>query len=283
MRRPYLVYRPIPVQCLVSMQSTIQARRTMSSVGEQTPGRRARLRAQTTAEIQAIALRHMAEGGPDAISLRAIAREMDMSGSAIYSYFATRDALIARLINDVYTSLVDEVEIARDALPPDDIAGRILALGQAVRRWSVANPERFRLIYDHPAPGHHAPGDGSTFDAAKRACLALTELVAAAWPHAEPVQPVGDHQWSDFAPDLVTAVRDAFPELPPAGVALAMRVWGRMHGLVALEVHGHLGLLTNDPAELYRVELLDLIRSLGLGQDIDRPGISKSASRTPPH
>ncbi|OPG14785.1 TetR-like C-terminal domain-containing protein [Microbispora sp. GKU 823] len=59
-------------------------------------------------------------------------------------------------------------------------------------------------------------------------------------------------------------VREKFPDLPPAAVALALRVWGRMHGLVALEIYGHLRTLTNEPAAVYRDEMTDLIRSLGL-------------------
>jgi AcrR family transcriptional regulator len=237
----------------------------VSSVDERTPGRRARLRAQTTAEIKAIALKLMADGGADAISLRAIAREMGMSGSAIYSYFETRDALITTLIDDVYTSLMDRVEAARDGCPPDDTAGRILAWGQALREWALANPEGFRLIYGDPVAGYRAPEGGPAPEATKRACLGLTGLIAAAWPHAERLQPGGDHRWSDFDAALVDTVREAFPDLPPAALALALRVWGRMHGLVALEMYGHLGPQTHEPAKLYHAELLDLIRSLGLG------------------
>ncbi|MEV6866172.1 TetR/AcrR family transcriptional regulator [Streptosporangium subroseum] len=234
---------------------------------EQTLGRRARLRAQTTAEIKAIALRHLAEGGPEAVSLRAIARDMGMSGSAIYSYFETRDALITTLINDIYTSLLDQVEAARDAVPPDDIAGRILAWGQALRAWSLANPEGFRLIYGDPVAGYHAPDNGPAPEAAKRACLGLTELVAAAWPYAKTMQSRTDHQWSDFSPALVSIVREEFPDLPPAAVALALRVWGRMHGLISLEVYGHLRLQIGDPAKLHHAEMLDLIASLRLDAD----------------
>ncbi|GAB3906820.1 hypothetical protein GCM10029964_104090 [Kibdelosporangium lantanae] len=50
-------------------------------------------------------------GGPDAISSRAIAREMGM-------------------IRDVYTDLVDAVEAARDAWPVEDVGGRLLAWGR---------------------------------------------------------------------------------------------------------------------------------------------------------
>jgi Tetracyclin repressor-like, C-terminal domain len=47
-------------------------------------------------------------------------------------------------------------------------------------------------------------------------------------------------------------------------VALTLRVWGRMHGLVALEIYGHLSALIHDPATAYRDEMHDLIASLGL-------------------
>ncbi|WP_242454627.1 TetR/AcrR family transcriptional regulator [Bailinhaonella thermotolerans] len=246
---------------------------------EQTVGRRARLRAQTTAEIKAIALKHLSEGGPDALSLRAIGREMGMSGSAIYSYFETRDALITTLINDIYTSLLDQVETARDAVAPDDIAGRILAWGQAVRLWALANPEGFRLIYGDPVAGYHAPAGGPAPEAAKRACLGLTELAAAAWPYAKATQASTDHQWSDFSPGLADTIREHFPDLPPAAVALALRMWGRMHGLISLEVYGHLGTQTGDPAKLYHAELLDLIRSLGLGVEHARqPGMPRTST-----
>ncbi|MEV4171363.1 TetR-like C-terminal domain-containing protein [Nonomuraea sp. NPDC049709] len=47
-------------------------------------------------------------------------------------------------------------------------------------------------------------------------------------------------------------------------VALALRMWGRMHGLISLEVYGHLSTQTGDPAKPYHAELLDRLRSLGL-------------------
>lgn len=95
-------------------------------------------------------------------------------------------------------------------------------------------------------------------------CGGLTGLVAAAWSHAEPLQSDGGYQWSDFDPSLVAVVREQFPGLPPVGVALALRVWGRFHGLVSLEIYGHLRGQTGEPGKIYRTEILDLIRSLGL-------------------
>ncbi len=225
------------------------------------PNRRARLRAETSAEIKAIALKLMATGGPDAISLRAIAREMGMTANAIYGYYATRDDLVTTLINDVYSDLVERLEAARDALPPDDAAGRILAWAENFRTWSLANPEGFRLIYGDPVPGYQPPEEG--VEAELRACAALVGLVAAAWPRAVERQSHGDHEWTDFDPHVVDTVRADHPDLPPAAVVLSLRVWGRMHGLVALEVYGHLRTQTREPGKVYSAEMADLISSLG--------------------
>ncbi|GAA3058720.1 hypothetical protein GCM10020000_46920 [Streptomyces olivoverticillatus] len=198
----------------------------IDSVSEQRQSRRERLRAETSAEIKAIALRLMAEGGPGAISLRAIAREMGMTAGAIYGYYATRDDLVTTLINDVHTSLVGAVEAARDARPADDTAGRLLAWAQGFREWALAHPEGFRLVYGDPVPGYEPPDGGAAPEAERRTCVGLTGLVAAVWPEAEPLQPAGGHLWSDFTPALVSAVREEYPGLPPAAVALALRLWG---------------------------------------------------------
>jgi hypothetical protein len=45
---------------------------------------------------------------------------------------------------------------------------------------------------------------------------------------------------------------------------MTLRVWGRMHGLMALEIYGHLRTVIHDPATVYRDEMHDLIASLGL-------------------
>ncbi|MCX5206153.1 TetR/AcrR family transcriptional regulator [Streptomyces sp. NBC_00237] len=235
----------------------------MGSVGN-TKGRRERLRAETTAEIKKVALELMASGGPDAITLRAIAREMGMTANAIYGYFATRDDLVTTLIRNVYTSLADTVDAAWDAAPALDPAARIQAWARAFRNWALANPEGFRLIYGDPVPGYRPPEGGAAPEAAHRVCTGITALAAAAWPYAEPRYADSDFAWSDFDPGLLDKVRPAFPELPPAAVALALRIWSHLHGLVSLEIYGHLQTQALSPEKLFREELDQLVRSLGI-------------------
>ncbi|MEU0412774.1 TetR/AcrR family transcriptional regulator [Streptomyces griseorubiginosus] len=227
-------------------------------------GRRERLRAETTAEIKKVALALMASGGPDAITLRAIAREMGMTANAIYGYFATRDDLVTTLIKDVYTDLADAVDAAWEAAPATDPAIRITAWATAFRTWAVVNPQGFRLIYGDPVPGYHAPEGGAAPDAARRVCIGLTALAAAAWPHTRHLYEDSAFGWSDFDPGLLDKVRPAFPDLPPAAVALALRIWGHLHGLVSLEVYGHMHTQTTSPKKLFEEELAQLVQTLGV-------------------
>ncbi|MFI1172685.1 TetR/AcrR family transcriptional regulator [Streptomyces melanogenes] len=227
-------------------------------------GRRERLRAETTAEIKKVALALMASGGPDAITLRAIAREMGMTANAIYGYFPTRDDLVTTLINDVYTALADAVDAAWEAAPVTDPAARIEAWANAFRTWALVNPQGFRLIYGDPVPGYQAPEGGPAPDAARRVCTGLTALAAAAWPHAQHLYEDSTFDWPDFDPGLLDKVRPAVPDLPPAAVALALRLWGHLHGLVSLEVYGHLRTQTTSPQKLFLEELGQLIKMLGI-------------------
>jgi AcrR family transcriptional regulator len=233
--------------------------------------RRARLRAETTAEIKRVALDLLADSGPTAISLRAIAREMGMTPNAIYSYFPTRDDLVTALIDDLYSAWVDALEAADDAQAPDDPAARLLAWAETYRSWALANPSGFRLIGGDPIPGYRVPIGGAAPDAERRFCLRLNGIVAAAWPQAAARQSDDTDGWSDLDDDLVATVRPRYPDLPPSAVALALRIWARMHGLVSLEIYGHLGTKTHEPGKLYRAEMRDLARSLGLTPPTDRP------------
>lgn len=229
--------------------------------------RRERLRAEATGQILEIALRQLTTEGPGAISLRGIAREMGMTPRAIYSYFATRDDLVTALIGQMSSALADALEAARDAAPADP-EQRLLAWGQALRTWALANPQGFHLVYGDPIPGYQPPaGSGPLAEAALRICGGLNRLVAEA--SADLRRPAtGDEEqqvadWSGFPPAYRERVRAEVPDLTPAVAARALRVWGRLHGLVTLEIHGHLGPVYTDPAALYRAETLDLVRDLG--------------------
>jgi hypothetical protein len=128
----------------------------------------------------------------------------------------------------------------------------------------LGNPQGFRLIFGDPVPGYHPPQGGPAPDAIRRICTGLNALAAAAWPHAEHLYRDSAFEWSDFDPALLHDVRTAFPELPPAAVALALRIRGHLHGLVSLEIYGHMRTMTLSPDKLFNEELTQLLRALAL-------------------
>jgi AcrR family transcriptional regulator len=148
-----------------------------------------------------------------------------MTAGAIYTYFGTRDDLVTALIGDTYSALVDAAEHARDAVPVTDPGARIQAWAHAVRDWSIANPEGFRLIYGDPVPGYQPPPESPGKRAELRACSGLISLVAATWPTTSTASASGrSYNWTDFDPTLVSHVREEFPDIPPDAVALTLRV-----------------------------------------------------------
>src|SRR5271165_2935606 len=66
---------------------------------------RERVREEMTAEILAVARQHVAREGAPALSLRSIARDLEMAPSALYRYFDGRDALLSALIDRKSTRL----------------------------------------------------------------------------------------------------------------------------------------------------------------------------------
>ncbi|MFI8926871.1 TetR/AcrR family transcriptional regulator [Streptomyces sp. NPDC053474] len=247
--------------------------------------RRARHRAQTTAEIKATALKHLVEGGTDAVALRGIARDMGMAPGTFYSYFDTREALLAALAADAYRALAAHLRTARDgAREPAD---RALEHGLAYRAWALAHPQEFRLLFSGRSP--HARTPDST-EAEYELCLGIVEIAATAprpgagstreRPDAGSTRARPDagstrgrpdagsttgrpgdespYSWGDFDAAFTEVARAAFPALTPATLARSLRLWGRLHGLVTLEIDGLLRPQIADPERLYRDELADV-------------------------
>ena len=133
----------------------------MSQTGQDQPSAlraaRERTRAEITQQILDTARRHLATEGASGLSLRAIARELGASSSAVYRYIASRDELLTRLIVGAYDALGAAAEAQEAAVARGDLAGRWSAVCAAVRGWALANPNEYALIYGTPVPGYIAP------------------------------------------------------------------------------------------------------------------------------
>lgn len=224
---------------------------------------RARYREQTRAEIKEIALRQLAEGGTAAVALTRIAKEVGLSGPALYRYFDSRDALLTDLIRDAYADLAAAVTTAGEALAPDTSPrARAQALGGACRAWAVAQPHRYLLIEGTPVPGYTAPPD--TLDSARAVLGPFLAVFEAAEPSAA-VRPVVDQMtaWAEADAGVARWARAAGGS---AGAALAGAVlaWSHMHGAIGLEVSGQFEGMGHDGATLLRAQIDMLADAFGL-------------------
>jgi AcrR family transcriptional regulator len=221
---------------------------------------RQRAHQQTMADILRIAHQQLGTEGSAGLSLRAIARELGLVSSAIYRYVPSRDELLTLLIEESYNSYGDAVEAAEARCRRDDLGRRWLTIGRAVRRWAVANPAEWALLYGSPVPGYHAPPERTT-SAGSRVPILVISLLADA--RLEP---------SDADPPLTAALHreleragQALPGgLQPEVLARGLLAISSLVGLVSLELFGQFtNTVTQFPGHLDH-QLARLGATLGL-------------------
>lgn len=209
------------------------------------PTARERARASVIADITAQARRQLAEVGPAALSVRAVARALDMPSSGIYRYVASRDELLTLLIVDAYESLADRVEAVATASAgntPVARRARLVAAAGAVWDWAEEHPHEYGLLYGTPVPGYAAPD--ATIAPVERLSAALLEPLdgelEATFP--EPRDGLGH--------DLV-GIGERFGGLAASTVLAALDLWATIFGAVSLHRFGHTTGVVGDGREWF--------------------------------
>lgn len=199
------------------------------------PTRRERMRAVTVAEIKEHAWAQVAEGGALAVSLRAIARNMGMTSSALYRYFESHEQLLSELIADGYESLADSLEAAEAAMPAGtDPSDQFLAVARVYRTWALDHATQYALIFGTPmcdpvdnprVKEEHWRGVNVLFRAMIRGILS-----GALDPSRMPKPSAGLRKqlqrWQ---------ARIASP-LSAEALAGCMFIWSALHGAISLEI-----------------------------------------------
>ena len=209
-------------------------------MGDVAESPRKRYREQVRDEIKAHAWTQVATTGAAALSLNAIARQMGISGPALYRYFRNRDEVITELVLDAYRDLSATCRAA--VTPGDPPAARLAAVAATMRAWALAAPHRYLLIYGTPVPGYHAPPEATALAAI------LMDLLLDAFTEAGPES--GDPAGSEAGHRQWAAGHPA----PPDALRRALTFWTRLHGVISLEVAGHFTGMKFDPALLYAAE-----------------------------
>lgn len=205
------------------------------------------------AAIKETAWKQIGEKGAPALSLRAIARELNITAPAIYNYFPRRDDLVTALIVDAFTSLGESQKDSLNDLSEEDLEARLTTLGLAYRNWAIAYPQRYQLIFGTPIPGYKAPSDITT----PAAAWSLTPLIET----LQTIYAAGRLRADRFAkmtPELKSML-EAWSQFT-GGIHIevlysALVIWSRVHGLVSMEIGNQMPSFITDPGEIYRHEI----------------------------
>ncbi|MFG1920797.1 TetR/AcrR family transcriptional regulator [Cryptosporangium sp. NPDC048952] len=231
--------------------------------------RRERLRAETVDEIQSTARRMLVSDGYDGLSLRAIARAMGMSAPALYRYYASREDLIAALVDQLKGELTESLEKVRDTQP--DLVAKLLATSREFRRWAVAYPAEFTLVFTSSAIGLDRPPDGSVDPTGERFGNVFGELITELFL-TRPFPIPADGEIEPALKAQLQEWNDCFPQPLPLGVTqVFLSSWIRLYGTVSMEVFGQLKFALSDAGPMFEAELRSLAEMLGILDDYAPP------------
>jgi AcrR family transcriptional regulator len=206
------------------------------------------MREAARAEIKAAALAELNAGGVEAVSFSAIGRVVGMTPQALYRYFDDREALLAELAADGYRDLAKGLWSAVDT--GGDADERLRRLAHAYRRWALANPRLYALIFSSPA------------GADERLASAAHGAMAAVFRALEGTQgrTLRGARVADLERQLDRWARHRESSTVTANLARSgIAVVSRLHGLVDLELRGQLKSMRIDGALLLDDEIEALI------------------------
>jgi len=203
--------------------------------------------------IKETAWKQIAELGAAVLSLRAIARELNITAPAIYNYFPSRDDLVTALIVDAFTSLTESQKSALEAGKGNDAAENLISLGIAYRSWAATYPQRYQLIFGTPIPNYEAPDD-ATLQPAAWALMPLIQVIQTLFVEGRLRLESLDSISKKLKPMLENWKAFVGGGFDIEVLYLAFIVWSRVHGLVMLELGHQIPAFVTDPGEVFNRE-----------------------------
>ena len=171
--------------------------------------------ARLTEDIVSGALALIERAGSEAVTLRAVAREVGIAAPSIYAHFPDRDAVLMAVVARIFDELTEAIEQGKEAAGQDP-AGRLVAGCEAYVAFGLEHPARYGVLFSRQRPA--APGYGKPVPIG---------------PAGRPVLEFGAETFAllvQAIQDCVTAGVSASTDV----VADATAVWVALHGTVSL-------------------------------------------------
>jgi AcrR family transcriptional regulator len=191
-------------------------------------------------------IRLLERDGLSALSVRNVAEEIGTSTMAVYTHFGGMNGLIDAIAGEAFVRFTHALT---DVAQTDDPVADFFVMGAAYRRFALANPQRYQLIFGIASP---ASITGYRTD--------LTVTGSAT-------------DRADWAVSF-DALRNAVRRMIAAGrirddgeLAIAGRMWSLSHGAVMLEMAGFFGHEAHGLTEILGPLTIDTL--VGMGDDRD--------------
>lgn len=235
--------------------------------------RRERIRAATEMEIRQHARALLVEHGRDAVTLRAIARELGITAPALYRYYDSREDLLRQLCADICTDLADELHQLIRVIPADAYANKVFTICRSFRQWALSHPQEFTLVFATPAGDIAGSGeDGGQADQFAGVFLGVVGPLMAENRVKVRHEKVPAEMYADLAKNqeaLAAAFSVQGIDMPPEvlsedSVYFLLRWWVRLYGHVALEVFGRFPFDVRHADRLFESLLAELAADIGM-------------------
>jgi AcrR family transcriptional regulator len=159
----------------------------------------------TRSAILQAALEILSVDGHTALTVRRVAARAGCSTIGVYTWFGGKDGLIDAILVDGFESFAIAL---RSAKPTRVALGGLVAQGRAYRRWALENPMYYRVMFMQAVPGHV--------------------------PNAEALT-AGTISYEILRAEVLRSQERLWIEESDTD-AVAMTIWGMVHGLVSIEL-----------------------------------------------
>ncbi|MFF3571257.1 TetR/AcrR family transcriptional regulator [Nocardia jiangxiensis] len=182
--------------------------------------------------------RLLEEVGPEALQARRVAAEAGTSTMAVYTHFEGMPGLVSAIVAEAFIQFGAALEAVA---PTEDPTADFLVMGAAYRQYALASPQRYRLMF-----GLTSLHTGSVHDFT-----------------AEPLREGTDTATYQQLVTVVQRMIDAGRIRADPTRQVAARLWGLIHGVVLLELTGHLGTQGQALTAVLGPATIDLLTGMG--------------------
>ncbi len=160
---------------------------------------------EARAAILGAALEILRSEGHGSLTVRHVAQRAGCSTIGVYTWFGGKDGLVDALLIEGFESFDRALQKAKRTRSP---GGGLVGQARAYREWALANATSYRVMFMQAVPGHEPSPEAAA------AGLATFERLRAEVRREQLAGTIAE----------------------PDAEAVALMVWGLVHGLVSIEI-----------------------------------------------